>query len=532
MKIKKIWEYAFIAVCLTVMSFLLIGSIKQESPTYDEVTYAEYGYHFLVNHDFRYDPFSPPLAKEIVALPALINKNVIYDRIIFWPRMVTVVFTLGLAGLIYMFSKKLFGETSAKFSLLLVVFEPNLLANGHYADADLIFTFFYILSLFFFWLWRKKFTRKRIIIFSIITGLLLSTKITSIPFFIFPVIVLYALDVKRKRDLIKYAFWKKRIWVFLAVVFIVLVTLWATYFFKFEPPLGYRFDQNRPAIALSKTNPLIKFALTVPIPLGSYLSTIKQTFLYNYSNLYIKRSYILGMASLYGSPGYYFPLVFFIKTPLPLLMLLSLCLLIPFKYVKKEKYILIPLLFIFLNVILSHVTLVNRYILPVYPLVIIYAGQLVNIKTVRKTILFLFLGVLLIWYIAGTLKTFPYFVSYMNEAIGGAGNRYKFLVDSNYDWGQGLIALKKYEDNQGIRSLQLAYFGSIDPAKYGIRYEKIKNLAINDNKRTVALKFDKNHTIAISATCWYFCGYDKDPAFSKRSPVAVVGGSILIFKKY
>jgi hypothetical protein len=531
MKIKKIWECAFVTFCLIAMSILLIRSIRQESPTYDEVTYAEYGNHFLVDHDFRYDPFSPPLAKEIVALPTLVNKNVIYDRVIFWPRMMTVVFTLGLAVLVYLFSKKLFGESAAKLSLLLFVFEPNLLANGHYANADLIFTFFYILSLFLFWLWRKTFTYKKIIIFSIVTGLLLSTKITSIPFFIFPVIILYVLDIKRKQDLIKYSFWKKIIWPLLAIFFVMAITLWSTYFFKFEPPLGYRFDKNRPAIALSKTNPLIKLALTVPVPLGSYISTIKQAYLYNYSNIYIKRSYILGMASDFGSPGYYFPLVFFIKTPLPLLILFALCLLVPFKYVKRDKYILVPLLFIFLNVILSYVTLVNRYILPVYPLVIIYAGQTVNIKMIRKKIFYIFLGVLLIWFIMGTLKTFPYFVSYMNETIGGSGNRYKYLVDANYDWGQGLIALKKYEDIQGTRNLQLAYFGSVDPSKYGISYEKIKNLAINDNKNTAALKFDKNHTIAISATCWYFCGYYKDPAFSKSRPIDIVGGSILIFNK-
>jgi len=511
------------------MSFLLFSSIRSESPTYDEVTYTEGGYQFLVNKDFRFDPFNPPLAKEILAIPAIINKSVIYDPVIFWPRVMVVLSSITLAIIVYLFSKNLFGNRAAKLSLILFIFEPNILANGHYATADMIFTFFFILTLYIYWLWRKKITFWRMAIFSVIVGLLLSTKLTSIPFLIVPLLIIYFLDLKKKNDFLKLSFWKKRIWPIALSVFIVLITLWATYFFKLEPPLGYRFDIHRPAIALAKNNPVIKFLLTVPVPLGSYISTIKQFMMFN-TKLYIKRSFILGMRSLYGTSGYYFPVLFALKTPLPELIFFFLSLLFFYKNIKHDKYILIPLFFIFFLVLFSHIALVNRYILPVYPLIAIYAGQIFNLKFKNQKIIYLLIGLMLAWYVNSAIGSFPYFISYANEIAGGPKNEYKYILDSNYDWGQGLIALKSYQDKNHIKDLQLAYFGSIDPTKYGLQYEKIKNLAINDNKKTEKLHFDIDHTIAISATCWYFCGYYKDPEFINIKPVDVVGGSILIFK--
>jgi len=531
MRKRNILELIFVTVCLGIMFFLLVSSINSDSPTYDEVTNTESGYQFLVNKDFRFDPFNPPFAREIIALPALIQKNVIYNRVIFWPRMMVVLFTLALGVLVYIFSKKLFGGLAAKLALIIFVFEPNTLSNGHYATKDLIFTFFFLLSLFYFWLWKDKFTYKRVIIFSIIIGLSLSTKLTAIPFILFPLLVLFLMEIKNRWKMIKSFFSKKKIWIILSFIFITTLTLWSTYFFKLEPPLGYRFDENRPAIKLAKSNPLIKIALTVPIPLGSYVSTIKELFMFNYTNLYIKRSYFPGDVSIDGSPGYLFPLAVLIKTPIPLLMLFFLSILFFYKNSKNGKYLLVPLFLIFFTVIFSKTILVIRYILPIYPLIIIYSSQVINIKIAKRNLLYIFLGLMMVWYIVGTLNSFPYFTSYMNETVGGAKDRYKYLADSNYDWGQGLIALKDYQDKNNITNLQFAYFGSVNPANYGIKYERINSLSINDNKKVESLKFDNYHTIAIGATCWYFCGYYENPAFNGHNPVTIVGGSILIFKK-
>src|SRR5205823_7532968 len=40
---------------------------------------------------------------------------------------------------------------------------------------------------------------------------------------------------------------------------------------------------------------------------------------------------------------------------------------------------------------------------------------------------------------------------------------------SNLDWGQGLLALRNYESQHPREPIYLAYFGSVDPAAYGLR---------------------------------------------------------------
>jgi hypothetical protein len=45
------------------------------------------------------------------------------------------------------------------------------------------------------------------------------------------------------------------------------------------------------------------------------------------------------------------------------------------------------------------------------------------------------------------------------------------LLDSNLDWGQDLPALRRWLEEQNFTEpIDLAYFGAVDPAIYGLRY--------------------------------------------------------------
>lgn len=85
----------------------------------------------------------------------------------------------------------------------------------------------------------------------------------------------------------------------------------------------------------------------------------------------------------------------------------------------------------------------------------------------------IFLPVMLIWLVASNLWIWPDYLSYFNEFIGGPKNGYKYLRDSNIDWGQDLPALAKYMRDNNIDSIKLHYFGVADPASYGIKYTKL-----------------------------------------------------------
>jgi len=517
----------FIVPLLLLLLFtLLILSAVSESRVFDEITHVNAGVGFVVNKDFRLDPFNPPLAREILAIPAIINKSVLKDPTLFWPRMVSILFTVLLGIVVYLFAKKLYGKDAGIISLSIFVLEPNILANGHYAQTDLIFTFFYIFSIFAYYLWRKKFTIRKIIIFGVLTGLLLSTKTTALPFFFLPLTILAIYDYGFKR-----IFNKKLFTINLTKACIFLVTaaliLWATYFFKFEPMLGLRFDPNRPAIKIAKTNSFIKFALYQPLPLGSYISTIKQQLVFNYSGLYRRDSMVLGNVSHNGQSGLYFLPLILIKIPLEIILLFSLTFFLFKRKVKNNLIIFVPFFSILLLGLLANAVIVLRYILPIIPLAIIYSGQFVNFKHKFKSI---FITVLLILIAIESFSAFPYYISYINLALGGNSTGYKYVFDANYDWGQGLIDLKKYQDKNLITHLNLAYFGDIKPSLLGLKYNQIFDSITNYNHYDLSkIVIEKKSTYAISTTCWYLCGYYKLPDFSSSKIKEVVGGSILIF---
>ena len=73
---------------------------------------------------------------------------------------------------------------------------------------------------------------------------------------------------------------------------------------------------------------------------------------------------------------------------------------------------------------------------------------------------------------ADILRYAPDYLSYFTPFVNPATS-YKLLSDSNVDWGQGLMALRKYQQQHPDETINLAYFGTIDPKLYGIRYSPL-----------------------------------------------------------
>jgi hypothetical protein len=70
----------------------------------------------------------------------------------------------------------------------------------------------------------------------------------------------------------------------------------------------------------------------------------------------------------------------------------------------------------------------------------------------------------------------PHYLSYFNVLGGGPDNGHQVLVDSNIDWGQDLLRLKEWMEENEIDSIRLSWFGSADPAYYDIDYEPLPGL--------------------------------------------------------
>ena len=64
------------------------------------------------------------------------------------------------------------------------------------------------------------------------------------------------------------------------------------------------------------------------------------------------------------------------------------------------------------------------------------------------------------------LRVHPNYLAYFNEAAGGPSRGWRWLVDSNIDWGQDLPLLAKWQREHPDRPVHLKYFGTVEPELY------------------------------------------------------------------
>lgn len=70
---------------------------------------------------------------------------------------------------------------------------------------------------------------------------------------------------------------------------------------------------------------------------------------------------------------------------------------------------------------------------------------------------------LVFWLGAETALVHPNELGYFNETVGGWRNGWRWLADSNVDWGQDLARLARWTKENGDPEVKLAYFGAADP---------------------------------------------------------------------
>ncbi|UCC77690.1 MAG: hypothetical protein JSW37_04825, partial [Anaerolineales bacterium] len=162
---------------------------------------------------------------------------------------------------------------------------------------------------------------------------------------------------------------------------------------------------------------------------------------------------------------------------------------------------------------------------PVLPFVFVFAGKVVLRARTRWAQVALL--ALCLWYAVSSISMYPHYLAHFNELVGGPENGYKYLVDSNLDWGQDLKNLKTYMRNNGLEKVYLGYFGSAH-----VDYYDIQSLPLPTEKPD-DLEARPTEVYAISAT-YLQAGYLGDTtAFSwlqEYDPFATIGHSILLYR--
>jgi hypothetical protein len=553
-----------VAVLLTIFAIQVIGGMWNNAATYDEVAHLPAGYAYIKKADFRFNPEHPPLVKMMAALPLLsmkipaLEKNPYWDsknewqfgryflfhsgidadKALFHARLMMLLLALLLAVVVFQWSKALYGETAAVFSLFLFAFEPNLIGNAQVIHTDLGFSLFMTSSLFFLWKAMRSRSKVTFVYAGLCFGFSLATKFTALV--LFPIFLLFILLyffeknssssraklIRKQEDAFSFKERFRFLLIHLPILLIVAVfTLTAIYCFssldRYFDGLKFVLDHNE------KGNP----------------------------------SFLFGMYSDFGW-WYYFPLAFLIKTPLPLILFFSLSLFFFFKaslsilwrknsdqVVKEnqssesklrlysELYLLLPVFLFFFLSLFSKINIGIRHILPVYPLIIIFSGRYLHdlYRSARgssKKSWRVLTLTLIVWLAASSIFIFPYHLSYFNELILGPKRGYKYLADSNLDWGQDLIRLKKFLDKEGEESLIFSYCGSADPHYYGIKYQYLPGFGLN-YPQNYQIQYNRKEFIAVSATnlqSVFFNLHDTYDWLKARKPYTRIGYSIFVWE--
>lgn len=482
----------WLAAGLLLLFFALaLSSARGDSPTMDEQNHIARGLAFLRTGDPRLSVEHPPLVNVLSALPLLTQPIVLptddwswevgewyrfadlllwqanqdVARMVFLARLPIMLLGTMLGALVYRVTASMFGRGRAPcLALVLYVLDPNILAHSRYATTDLGVTAFLFLAMAALW-WadRSEYRPAPVILAGCAYGLALGSKLSAATFAPVMACMMFARLIQRQRTGEMGTAAAGLRLATLAPVSALLV-LWATYGFQIGP--------------------VREGGAAVPMPL--FWRGMATMLDFSSGG---RPAFLLGHFSAEGFRAY-FPVALGVKTPLPSLLLLAASIAwFAWKLLRRLGgrpvgsqgrcwsllCLLLPALFYFLLSTQSSLNLGYRHLLPTLPLLYAFVGGQVAQFRWQESLGRSALALLLAWLALGNLLIFPHYLSYFNELVGPKSG-YQVLVDSNVDWGQDLLRLRSWMEEQKVERVKLAWFGSAYPAYYGIDYDPLPGL--------------------------------------------------------
>ena len=512
-------------LCLLLFFYLALSTTLAKTPTNDEPAHLLRGFALSQTGDLRFQFEHAPLshrltgsllfseteAPEVRRLPLwetgdrlqiaaqlLWDSGLDVDRTLFLARLPMVWLGLLLGSLIGSWALSWHGRLAMAVSLILFAVSPNLIAHSALATTDLATAATYFTAVYAWWRYWQRRQKKWWLLAAVFLGLALSTKLTAV--LLLPVLFLLALlFAGRGRD-----FWRPLL-AWLGLLPAALLVLWFVYGFE----VGTFND----------------FPITVPVP--TYLQSWQAVLSHVDTG---HQAYFWGDLSGKGWWAY-FPAAFLVKTPLVTLLLL----LIAFWVVIRRRdlwrttlFLLIPVGALFAAAIVSNLNIGYRHILPALPFLLVFASTaVIYLRRWRITRILLWLG--MGWVVLSALRQNPHHLAYFNEAAGGTSQGYRYLGDSNLDWGQDLKLLVKTMAEEG-GEWRVSYSGVSDPAYYGLPAETL--IDFEGAGETFAAANPAPGQYAISANHLHGLIADADlfDWFRRQTPTYNLGGSIHVYE--
>lgn len=521
-----------------------------QSATFDEMYHISAGYAFWLTGDMHGMLEHPPLTRQMAALPLLLlnlrlptnvenrgdfahhflfDNNVTADTILFWARLPIMGLTVLLIWGIYNWARELWGVRAGWFAALIAALDPNIIAHGQLATTDLGVTCFFFLAVYAFWRFLRSPSYGRLTMTGFVTGLACVSKFSAV--MAIPVLALLGLFQSDKEAKNTPGRWllPRCLLVICLITLAVLVLDYGGELCPVWDMVARMQTSGQADITPPNTNAVVNFFLAqLPIPAPSYW----------YGMWLVQNRLQSGLpAFLWGQRSgtgwwYYFPAVLLIKTPIATLIMVGVALASLLRAWSHSRYtlafLMLPVTVWLATAMVGRLNLGYRHILPIWPFLFVVVGSLAAAPPIgwKRFALLALIG----WLAVSAITIFPHHLAYFNELVGGPDEGYRYLVDSNLDWGQDLKGLARYQREHALGKIYLAYFGTADPDTYGIEYECMPSyglLACDD------APIPRSGTLAVSATCLQG-GCTADPQAYRwlldETPVAKIGYSIFIYE--
>ncbi len=368
------------------------------------------------------------------------------SRAIFLGRLPIIFVGLFLGAILSWWSRNNPGLVGQVIVMVLFAFSPNLLALASLATTDLVTVTMIVLTLLSTWHFYQKPGFWRWLLAALALGLALSTKLSSTVILPSTFILAY---INQRGDR-----WWKPATLWLSLLPIAGLVVWGVYGFEIGQVNDFPFQ----------------------LPAASYVNSVLSI-----TNRFDvgKSAYLLGERSTEGW-WHYFVVAYLVKTPsiTLILLLFSLIVIIWQRRGRQTAYLWFPALALFLAASYSRFNIGYRHILAIVPLTWLLIAEGASYWQHKSRLrLVIFAGLLL--YVILALRQQPNQLAYFNEFVGGSDQGWRYLGDSNIDWGQDLHLLAEYARDLEDQPLFISYFGASDPAYYGLDQQPLFDLEGN-----------------------------------------------------
>ena len=505
----------YIVSALLIVQTILLGFLAMyQSPNANEPGHLAAGVSHWELGRFELYRVNPPLVRMLGALPVLLAEPKMDWSNFHEGPGARPIFTIGpdfmrangkrsfwlmtlarwaciplvLAGglVCFFWARSLYGELSGLLVLTLWCFSPTILGQGAFLTPDAAATSMSVVALWLYWRWLKQPTWTRAFAAGCLLGIAELTKSTLILYFGFwPLIwVFWILTQKNEESNPRYGRQTLQLTLILLLA-LHLLNLGYGYDGSFRPLGKYEFMSEPLRGPQESTNSdqtgnrfrgTLLEKIPVPLPAQYVMGIDIQKHDFERKRL----TFFRGKIYEHGF-WYYYLYALTIKVPLGTWLLALLAVVVTLVQSlqgtgsrwRDEMVLLAPL--VLLLVFVSSETDYNahlRYILPIFPLAMIWISKAALLISVAKPYRALLIGIPVAWTISASLWIYPHSLAYFNELAGGPAQGYRHLINSNLDWGQDLHELKGWLDQHpDAQPFFLAYYGLFDPHLAGIEFQ-------------------------------------------------------------